>query len=105
MSANYQTLQAAISTSTSGDNTLVTGVVGKRIVVLAYTLMARTTVDVYWKSGSTAKSGVLPLIDSVGASPAFNPSGVIICAPGEDLKLNLSGNVFVGGHFNYQFQE
>jgi hypothetical protein len=101
----YPALQVAIDTNTIGDNVLVSGETGKRIVVMAYTLIARTTVDVRWKSGSVARSGLLPLIDSVGASPAYNPEGVIICAPGDNLVLNLSGSVYVGGHITYKLKE
>jgi len=101
----YKPIQIAIDTSTSGDNTLVAAEVGKHIVVIAYTLISRDTVDVRWKSGSNNKSGLLPLIPSVGASPAHNPNGVIRCNPSEALVLNLSSANYVGGHLTYEMHD
>ncbi len=94
-----------IDTSSSGDNTLIAGVVGKRIVVLGYTLIAGDIVNVQWKSAANKLSGVLTLIGSTGASPATNPRGVLICNPGESLKLNLSLAIYVGGHLTYEIRE
>lgn len=101
----YQPIQIAIDTSTSGDTTLVAAQANKRIVVLAYTLIARSTVDARWKSGSNSKSGLLALIASTGASPAHNPKGVIRCNVGEALVLNLSDAIYVGGHLTYELHE
>lgn len=102
---DYQSNTLPIDTSTSGDNPLVSGVVGQRIVVTGYTLIARSPVDVRWKSDSNNKSGLLPLLASVGASPAYNPRGAIICGVGEDLVLNLSDAIYVGGHFTFEMRE
>lgn len=92
---------AVISASSSGTNTLVSGTAGKRIVVLAYTLIANGTVNVKFQSDSTDLSGLLYLIANVGASPAQGIYGQLATLKGGDLNLNLSGNVAVGGHLTY----
>jgi hypothetical protein len=50
-------LDAAISTSSSGDTTIVSGQTGKKIVVHSYAIVAGSAVTVTWKSASTSKSG------------------------------------------------
>ena len=85
----------------SATGTIVSGVVGKRIVVLAYTLIANGTVNVKFQSDSTDISGLLYLIANVGASPAQGMFGQFATLKGGDLNLNLSDSIAVGGHLTY----
>lgn len=105
---------AVISAASSGDNTIVAGVTGKRIVVLGYVLVGGGTVNATWKSsGGTALSGAMPLSSSTvvtapvvppGAGPAAvgYTEGWFATLAGEGLVLNLSGAVGVYGHVFYR---
>ena len=99
---------AKISTSSSGDTTIVAAVTGKRIRVQNYTLIAAGDVSVTWKSGSTTISGAMPLTTnggmapSAGAATASGLDGVLETAGGEALVLNLSAAVLVAGHLRYE---
>lgn len=92
---------AAIAASSSGANAIVAAVTGKKIRVLAYTLLANADVNAKWQSASTDKSGLLYLAAKGGASPAYCPTGLFETAAAEALNLNLSGAVAVGGHVTY----
>lgn len=74
---------------------------GKRIRLLAYTLISYGTVNVKWQSNVTDLCGALPLVVNSGLSPAFCPFGLMRCAVNEPLKLNLSGSIQVTGHITY----
>jgi hypothetical protein len=86
---------AFISATTNGDNTVVTGVEGKRILVWSFEVSASIASDVYWKSGTTTNSEVVYLSTKGGwvrdGWRVHNfPSPVIITDQGEDLILNSS---------------
>jgi hypothetical protein len=95
---------AAISASTSGDNTIVAAVTGKKIRVLAYNLMGAGAVNARFQ---TAAAGAyltgLKYIAAAGGgiSAAFNPVGWFETAAGDLLNLELSGAVAVGGEIVY----
>lgn len=99
---------AAISASSSGDNTIVAAVTGKKIRVQNYTILAAGAVSITWKSGSTAISGAMPLAANGGMAPSAGTAtatgldGVLQTAGGEALVLNLSAAVAVGGHIRYE---
>lgn len=99
---------AAISANTAGDNTVVSGVSGRKIRVQNYTIASGGNITLTWKSGSTAISGNLPisangsLSVSAGAMTPTGLDGVLQCAGGEDLVLALSANAAVGGHIRYE---
>lgn len=88
---------AAISTSASGDTTVVAAVTGKRIKVVDYVLTRASAVNMKWRSGMTDITGLL----YNGAAPGFNPVGHFRTAVGELLAINLSAAVGVGGHITY----
>lgn len=99
---------SAISASSSGDNTVVAAVTGKKIKVLNYTMIAATDVSATWKSGaSTSLSGAMPLTNNSGAAPSAGvstPAGLVPLfetAQGEALVLGLSSAVLVAGHLTY----
>lgn len=91
---------AVVNISSSGDNTIVAAVAGKRIVVVNYLIIAGGTVNATWKSGSTSKSGPMPLIANTGAAAPdgrWFKTGI-----GEALVLNLSSAIQVSGHLSYK---
>ena len=88
---------ASISTSASGDTTVVAAVTGKRIKVIDYVLTRASTVNMKWRSGTTDITGLL----YSSPIPGFNPVGHFRTAVGELLAINLSAAVGVGGHITY----
>lgn len=96
--ANY----AVINASSSGDNTLVAAVSGRRIRVLSANFIAAGTVNATFKSGaSTAKTGAYPLVAQSGAALAHNPTGHFETDEGEALVLGLDAAVLVAGSLTY----
>lgn len=99
---------AVIAAASSGDNTVVAAVTGKRIHVLSYVIVAAAAVSVKWKSGASVdESGVMALAANGGVVvPAIAPGQGewLVTDPGQALVLNLSGAISVGGHISY-FEE
>jgi hypothetical protein len=92
---------AAIAASASGDNTAVAAVTGKKIRVLAYTVVAAGAVSAKFQSDTTDLTGALSFAANGGASVAFSPVGHFETASGVALQLNLGSAVAVGGHLVY----
>lgn len=94
-------LFATIAASSSGNNTIVAAVSAKRIRVLSVTLIATAAVNVKWISGATDISGVMNFAINGGYS-ANCPTGLLRNVNvNENLILNLSGAIAVGGHLSY----
>lgn len=99
---------AAIAAATSGDNTLVAAVVGKKIRVLALMLVAAGSVNAYFTSaaggtvifgGSTNK---IALVANTGFVLPFSPVGWFEnSSTNQLLNLNLSAAVAVSGGLVY----
>jgi hypothetical protein len=93
---------AKITASSSGDNQILAGVSSKKIRVLNYLITASGAVNVKWRSATTSDiSGLLYPAANGGAGASFSPVGHFETVAGEDLTLNLSGAVAVGGHLTY----
>lgn len=97
---------AVIDAATSGDNTLVAAVAGKRIRVLACALVAAGAVTAAFESHDGDETGVAVTGDLDMAADqslvlGFNPLGWFQTAPGELLNLTLGGSVAVGGSLTY----
>lgn len=93
---------AAIAVSSSGDNTMVAAVAGKRVLLLQYNLMANGTVNAKWKDGaSTDISGLSYLVVNTGKVVSFSPMGWMVTTVGNALVLNLSAAIAVGGELGY----
>jgi hypothetical protein len=94
---------APISASSSGDTTLVAAQGGRRYRVVQFYMTTDAPVFVKFKSGSTDVTGPVRLADDgKGHDKGLNPAGWFITAPGEALKINLSGNAIVGGVLGYR---
>jgi hypothetical protein len=102
-------LSAVISAASSGANTIVTGVTGKRIRVYGYILSFSGTVNAKWQdSGANNLTGLLYgaatvniHADAVSPVVGSQPGWFTTTAQGQDLDLNLSGATAVGGHVLY----
>lgn len=102
--ANY----AVIDAGSSGNNSLVAAVSGKRIIVVGYLLMGGGTVTAYFRDGTGGSeiTGPLPLVaqsvvqDTVPINPSTN-QGLFQTGIGNALVLNLGGAVQVSGYVVY----
>lgn len=93
----------SIDAATSGDNTLVAAVTGKKIRVTSMFLVASAAVNVRFESGAggTALTGQMNLIANTGFVLPFNPEGWFQTAVATLLNLELSGAVSVDGSLTY----
>ena len=100
-------LRAAVSAASSGDNTLVAAVTGKKIKVLGLVLVGAGAVDVRLESGAggTALTGVMSLTANGDLKIVFPMSEPgyhwVETAAGALLNLELSGAVQVSGCLVY----
>lgn len=92
-----------IDAATSGDNTLLAAVTGKKIRVHALFVVAAGTVTVRFESaaGGTAMTGQMNLVANAGFVLPYNPAGWFETVAGELLNMELSGAVSVDGSFVY----
>lgn len=92
---------AVISTSSSGDTSVVAAVASKKIRVLAYVFQCAGAVDVTFRSATTALTGAMPNVANTGVSAAFSPAGHFETAVNTVLNINLSAAIGVRGHLAY----
>jgi hypothetical protein len=92
---------ASISLATSG--TVIPGVAGFSIVVIACALVARAATDVKFQSATTDLIGAIPLAANAGFVLPLSSVQYpwMKCAQGESLNLNLTSPVDVGGVVTY----
>ena len=104
---NLEIKRAAISGATSGDNTLVTAVTGKKIRVLSLVAIADTDVKIRFEDGAggTALTGRMDCGtagDSGGFVLPFNPGGWFETSVATLLNMELTAAVQVSGCLTYQ---
>ena len=94
---------AVIDDATSGDNTIVAAVTGKKIRVLQAFLVSAGTVNTRFESGAggTALTGQMNLIANTGFVLPFSPLGWFETAASTLLNLELSGAISVDGSLTY----
>ena len=86
-----------VNASSSGANTLLAGITGKKIRVLAMQAQAITAVSMNLESGTTDISGVIALGATAGVTlPMSDPYGWCETAEGAALNCTLSSGVAVG---------
>jgi hypothetical protein len=92
-----------ISDATSGDNTIVALVTGKRIKVYAIVLIVEGTVNITFKSGaSTSLTGQMNFQAREGFTLAVAPPAFLLqTAAGEAFVMNLSAAIQVDGWIAY----
>jgi len=93
----------AISAAGSGNNTLLAAVTGKKIRVLAYTIVTTTAVTVKFQSGAGGAdlTGAMPAGANGVISAPFSPLGHFETVASALLNLSLGGAVAVAGHLSY----
>jgi hypothetical protein len=94
---------AAIDVATTGDNTLVAAVVGKKIRVLSVFIFAAGTVTARFEDGAsgTALSGQMQLTAQTGFVLPFSPVGWFETTAATLLNLELSADISVDGLLVY----
>ena len=94
---------AVIDASSSGDNTIVAAVSGKKIRVVSGILVSGGTVNVRFESGAagTALTGQMNLVANTGFIIPFVPIGNFETATNTLLNLELSAGVAVDGWITY----
>lgn len=95
---------AVISGSTSGDNTLITAVVGKKFRVLSLFLVSAGTTTVRFESGAggTALTGAMSLIANTGVVLPYNQAGWFqTTTTNQLLNMELNAAVQVSGSLTY----
>ena len=94
---------AVIAASSSGNNTLVAAVAGKKIRVVGLWLISNGTVNVKFQSGAggTDLTGLAYLVANAGMVLPFNPAGWFETAAATLLNANLSAAIAVGGSLAY----
>lgn len=104
MSAVQSTPQhAAIAASSSGNNTVVAAVTGRKVRVLAAVFVAAGAVTVKLQSGAggTDLTGAMALAANGVLVLPFNPQGWCETAVAALLNLSLGGAVSVAGVITY----
>lgn len=97
-----RTKSATINASTSGDNSIVAAVAGRKIEVLGYTLVASGAVNVKWRSATNDLTGAMNLATNGGIAIAATDKAIMKANLGEALQINLSGAVGVAGRVTYR---
>ena len=92
---------ATINATTSGDTQVVAAVSNRRIVVVAFGVVASATVNIRFRSGTTDITGSMRLVEGGGIAHAYD-AGLFQTAVGQALNINLSANATVGGYVVYR---
>lgn len=95
----------AIDISSSGDNTIIVAPPRGYIAIDHLNLVPNSAVGLTLKSGSTELSGTYSLTANQGFTldnPMQHQKGVITCADGEALVINLDSVVQCSGFVRYR---
>lgn len=96
------TYSVAINAGSSGNNTLVAAVYGKRIVVILGDVIAAGDVTVtFQSSGGAVLDGPYAIAANGGKIFPDTDRGHFSTLAGEGLVINLTGAIQVGGHLVY----
>src|SRR5687768_14086229 len=101
--ANVEVKRAVINAATSGDNTIVSAVAGKKIRLLSLFYMAAGTVKVRLENGAagTALTGQMEHTAQTDMVLPPNEDGWFETAAGQLLNMELSGAISVDGALTY----
>ena len=96
----YPVKQVVLSESTIANNEIVAAVAGMSIRMISMMLTVDGAVDIQWKSGTVARSGLMEFADS-GGMTAESQTGLLWTAVGAALNLDQSATVQVSGTITY----
>ena len=101
--SDYRVKYAVIDNATSGDNTLVAAVAGKKISVLQVFLISAGTITVRFESGAsgTALTGQMNLVANTGFVLPFSGVSWFETSVNTLLNLELSDAVSADGCLAY----
>jgi len=94
-------LFAQINATSSGDTQVVPAVSNRRIVVVAFAVIANSAVNIRFRSGATDITGSMRLVEGGGIAHAYD-AGLFQTAVNQPLNINLSANATVGGYVVYR---
>lgn len=101
-------LYAPVSASAAGATTIVSAATlqnasGKKLRVMAANVIASNVVNVKWQtsSGPVDLTGLAYLTQNGGYILPYNPIGWFETLAGDDLLINLSQPIAVGGHITF----
>ena len=99
----YVVKRAAIDVDSSGDNTIVAAVTGKKIYAISLFLVSAGIVNVRFESGASgsALTGQMNLIANVGFALNYNKGAWFETTAGALLNLELSAGISVDGSLSY----
>ncbi len=95
---------AVINEGSTGDNTLVSAVAGKKILMISCIIISAGEVGIRFEDGAstgTYLSGIMPLTSNSGFTAPFNEGGWLIGSTNTLLNLELSGTVDIDGMLTY----
>lgn len=92
-----QVLQAPINFSSTGDNVVVNGLVGKVTKILQIMLVLSTSSNLIFKSGSVAISGTFTMLANGSFVLDYIQLPITCLNPGDNFVINQSGAATVGG--------
>ena len=95
---------AKIAATSSGDLVLVAGQAGSQITVTSCLIISDTLVTIKFTDEENDKTGPMTIAPNGGFSLDDNEEGWFICAIGDDLEINLSGDANVSGCLSYRFK-
>jgi len=100
----FQHYTAVIDHASSGNNTVVAAVTGKKIVVTSFCLVSAGTVTARFESAAdgTALTGQMTMAVNTSVAAPYNEAGHFWTVAGELLNLELSGAVSVDGWLTYR---
>jgi hypothetical protein len=101
MSLGWFPKYAAISAASSGANSLVAAVTGKKLRVLAFNLSFSGSVNAKFTSAANDITGLFYGAAAAQAVGPFSEAGLFETAAGEALGVNLSAATAVGGYLVY----
>ncbi len=104
MAIQSEVQHVSVSAASTGDNTLVAAVTGKKIRVIALVLVASggaNTVALESDASGTALTGRMDIIDNGQLVLPYNPAGWCETATAKLLNLELSTNTSVAGVLDY----
>jgi len=94
--------RAVVSTSGSGDRTVITGLAGKSIMVYGFDLFLSGSSTLKLKCGSTDLTGAMTM--TAWSKPIVQAPAYFVCAGGSNLIINLGNAVSTGGILWYAQQ-